>query len=87
VENEIVIKVSVADAKNNLPKLLKSVERGNRITICRRGKAVAEIVPPANSGKKKIKLGFLSGKIIIHDANWWHPMTEKEVEDYLEGRY
>jgi prevent-host-death family protein len=36
---------SVAEAKNHLPKLIKAVEDGESVTICRRGVPVVEIVP------------------------------------------
>ncbi len=81
------MKVSVADAKNKLPELIKAAEKGERITICRRGKPVADLVRTAVSDRKKPKFDTLKGKIIIHDPNWWKPMTEAEVDDLLEGRY
>ena len=81
------MKVSVADAKNKLPKLIKAAEKGERVTICRRGKPVADLVRTASSNRKKPKFGTLKGKVIIHDPDWWKPMTEKEVDDLLEGRY
>lgn len=34
------------DAKTNLPKLLERVARGERITVTKHGRPVAEIVPP-----------------------------------------
>lgn len=37
--------VSVLDAKNTLSALLDQVERGGEVTITRRGKAVARLVP------------------------------------------
>jgi len=82
------MKVSVADAKNKLPELIKAVENGQRVTICRRGTPVVDIVrtekPPRN---KKRKLGTLKGKIQILDPNWWKPMTDEEVDAFLNGRY
>ena len=33
------MKISVANAKNHLAKLIKQVEEGETVTICRRGKA------------------------------------------------
>lgn len=36
---------SVADAKNNLPKLLDRALAGEPVTITRRGKEIARIVP------------------------------------------
>ncbi len=34
------------DAKTNLPRLLERVARGERITVTKHGRPVAEIVPP-----------------------------------------
>lgn len=39
--------VGTYELKGNLSKLLERVERGERITITRRGKPVAVLVPPA----------------------------------------
>ena len=39
--------VSVFDAKNKLSALLDQVERGAEVTITRRGKPVAKLVPTA----------------------------------------
>ena len=80
------MKVSVADAKNNLPKLIKAVEDGETVTICRRGKPVADIVRTSKAAGEKPKFGTLKGKIVIHDSDWWKPMTDEEVEAFIEGR-
>lgn len=81
------MKVSVADAKNKLPELIKAAENGERITICRRGKPVADLVRTAKSSEKKLKFGTLRSKVIIHDPDWWKPMTNEEVDAFIEGRY
>ena len=80
------MKVSVADAKNKLPELIKAAENGQRITICRRGKPVADLVRTAKSGLKKPKLGTLRDKVIIRDPDWWKAMTDEEAVAFLEGR-
>jgi len=81
------MQVSVADAKNKLPELIKAVEGGEPVTICRRGVPVVDIVPTKKPARKKRVLGTLKGKIQIIDPNWWKPMTDEEVEDFLAGRY
>jgi prevent-host-death family protein len=81
------MKVSVAEAKNKLPKLLKAVENGEQVTICRRGIAIAEIVRLSDAPQKVPKLGTMRDKIIIHDPNWANPMTDEEFEAFIEGRY
>ncbi|MGH9528593.1 MAG: type II toxin-antitoxin system Phd/YefM family antitoxin [Terriglobales bacterium] len=81
------MQVSVADAKNKLPELIKAVEDGEPVTICRRGLPVVDIVRTKKPARKKIKLGTLKGKIRITDPNWWKPMTNTEIDDFLSGRY
>ena len=78
---------SVADAKNKLPELIKAVENGESVTICRRGVPVVDIVRTNKSSGKERKLGTLKGQIKINDPDWWKPMTDQEVDDFLEGRY
>jgi prevent-host-death family protein len=80
------MQVSVADAKNKLPELIRAVEDGEPVIICRRGVPVVEIVRTKKPTRKKRTLGTLKGKIQVLDPNWWKPMTDDEVEDFLSGR-
>ena len=43
---------SIADAKNRLPSLISASERGERVTITRHGKPVAELRPVAERRKR-----------------------------------
>jgi prevent-host-death family protein len=79
------MQVSVADAKNKLPELIKAVEDGQPVTICRRGVPVVDIVRTEKPTRKKRTLGTLKGKIQVLDPDWWKPMTGVEVEDFLAG--
>jgi prevent-host-death family protein len=79
------MRVSVADAKNKLPELIKAVEGGERVTICRRGVPVVDIVPTKVSTDKRPRFGTLKEKIVIHDPDWWKPMSESETDAFLEG--
>jgi prevent-host-death family protein len=80
------MQVSVADAKNKLPELIRAVEDGEPVTICRRGVPVVDIVRTKKPTRKKRTLGTLKGKIQVLDPNWWKPMTDEEVEAFLVGR-
>jgi prevent-host-death family protein len=80
------MKVSVADAKNKLPELIKAVEDGEPVTICRRGVPVVDIVRTDKPSQKKRMLGTLKGKIQILDPDWWKPMTDEQSEDFIEDR-
>ena len=79
------MKFSVADAKNKLPELIKAVEDGESVTICRRGVPVVDIVRTDEPTRKKPRFGTLKGRIQIFDPDWWKPMTDEEVEDLFGG--
>jgi antitoxin (DNA-binding transcriptional repressor) of toxin-antitoxin stability system len=79
------MQVSVADAKNKLPDLIKAVERGEPVTICRRGVPVVDLVRTKTSTGQKPKFGTLKGRIQINDPDWWKPMSDEEVETFLNG--
>src|SRR5262249_35945526 len=71
------MKVSVAEAKNQLPRLIKRAESGERVTICRRGEPVADLVRSVAPVMKRRKLGTFAGKRWEIDPDWWKPMTEE----------
>jgi prevent-host-death family protein len=50
---------SVAEAKNQLPKLLDRAIAGEEVTITRRGKPIARIVPEARPVGMKVDLEWL----------------------------
>ena len=81
------MKVSVADAKNRLPELIKAAEDGESVTICRRGKPVVDLVRTNVPNEGKREFGIFKDKIIEIDPDWWKPMSDEEVDDFLEGRY
>ena len=80
------MKVSVAEAKNTLPKLIKSVEGGESVTIYRHGTPVVDIVRTSTADSKKPEFGTLKGKVTALDPDWWKPMTDDEVEALVDGR-
>ena len=80
------MKVSVADAKNKLPELIKAVEDGETVTIYRRGVPAVDIIRTKKPSRRKRKLGTLKGKIQILDIDWWKPMSDYEADAFVEGR-
>ena len=80
------MKVSVAEAKNKLPELIKVAEDGEPVTICRRGTPVVDIVRTKAPTGRKRKLGTLRGQIEILDPDWWKPLTNEEADAFMEGR-
>jgi prevent-host-death family protein len=79
------MKVSVADAKNKLPELIKAAEDGEIVTICRRGVPAVDIARTKKPSRKKRRPGTLKGKIEVFDPEWWKPMSDDEVDAFLEG--
>jgi prevent-host-death family protein len=82
------MRVSVTEAKNKLTQLLTAVEKGERVTIERHGHTIAEIVQPSPS--RVPKFGTLKGAVQmtaeqILEAT--RPMTDDEVDSFLQGRY
>jgi len=81
------VTVSVTEAKNKLTQLLMAVEKGERVTIQRHGRAIAEIVKPS---AKRVKFGTLKGVVHMTPEQFHEltrPMTPEEVDAFLEGRY
>jgi prevent-host-death family protein len=69
------MQVNVVAAKNKLPALIKAVENGQPVTICRRGVPVVDIVRTKDPNCRKRTLGTLRGKIQVLDPDWWKPMV------------
>lgn len=82
-----MMQVSVAEAKNKLPELIRAVEAGERVTVCRRGVPVADLVRTKSGKTPKLRFGGLKGRIVELDPDWWKPMSDDEVEAFLNGRY
>ena len=80
------MKVSVAEAKNTLPKLIKAVEDGESVTIYRHGTPVVDIVRTTKADSEKPKFGTLKGKVTDLDPDWWKPMTNEEIDTFLDVR-
>jgi prevent-host-death family protein len=80
------MKVSVAEAKNKLPKLIKAVEDGESVTIYRHGTPVVDIVRTTKAHSEKPKFGTLKDRVKVLDPDWWKPMSGDDVDALLDGR-
>lgn len=79
--------VSIAYARTNLPRLVREAEKGKTIVLSRYGKPVARLSPAEPVEKPARKLGTGKGRVRILDPHWADPMTDEEVDAFLEGRY
>ncbi|MBV9269337.1 MAG: type II toxin-antitoxin system Phd/YefM family antitoxin [Acidobacteriaceae bacterium] len=78
--------VGIAEAKNKLTQLIHAVERGERVTICRHGRPVVDLVPAEPLTPPAPKFGTGKGKFKF-DSRAFQPMTDEEVDAFIEGRY
>jgi len=72
--------VSIAEAKNRLPQLIRAVEDGEKVVITRHGKPVAQLAPPPPS-RRKVRLGEMKGRIQLLPG-WDAPI---DPDRFLEG--
>ena len=72
--------VSIADAKNRLPELIRAVERGKKVVITRHGKPVAQL-SAAPLERRKVVLGGMKDRIRLLPG-WEAPL---DLEEFLEG--
>lgn len=72
--------VSVAEAKNRLPEIIRAVERGTKVVITRHGKPVAQIVG-APAQPKSVQLGLMKDRIRLHPG-WDAPV---DPDQFLAG--
>jgi prevent-host-death family protein len=71
--------VTAAYAKAHLPTLLTRVAAGERVTISRYNKPVADLVPSTAAAKPVPEFGTLKGKVKILDPNWAAPLSDEEM--------
>lgn len=80
------MQVNVHEAKTRLSKLLEMVEEGEKVVIARNGKPVAELVRVKRK-KKGFPFGAARDRPLVPPGDeWWQPMTDDEVDAFIEGR-
>jgi prevent-host-death family protein len=72
--------VSIAEAKNRLPELIRAVEDGETVVITRHGKPVAQISPPPPA-RRRVRLGGMKDRIQLLPG-WDSPV---DLDRFLEG--
>lgn len=72
--------VSVAEAKNRLPELLRAVENGETVVITRHGRPVAQLTP-APLERRKVRLGGMKDRIQLL-SGWDDPV---DLDRFLAG--
>ena len=72
--------VSIAEAKNNLPKLIRAVEAGESVVITRNGKPVAQLSPPPQL-RRQVRFDAMRDRIRLLPG-WDDPV---DLERFLDG--
>lgn len=72
--------MSIAEAKDRLPEIVRAVERGTKVVITRHGKPVAQIVG-APAPRKPVRLGAMKDRIRLHPG-WDAPV---DLDRFLAG--
>jgi prevent-host-death family protein len=71
------MEVSTAEAKNRLTELIRAVENGEKVTITRHGRPVAQLGPPTPESRKVV-LGSMAGRIKFLPG-WDDSVSEEEL--------
>lgn len=72
--------VSIAEAKNRLPELIRAVEEGGAVVITRHGKPVAQLTPPPMA-RRQVRLGGMKSRIRLLPG-WDAPV---DLDSFLSG--
>lgn len=79
-----VIRLNMREAKTHLSKHIAKLKAGDRIILCRRNRAIAEIRPIVEPGGKPRPIGLGKGLAEIPDS-FFEPLPD-EVLDRFEGK-
>ncbi|WP_225927224.1 type II toxin-antitoxin system Phd/YefM family antitoxin [Pseudomonas ekonensis] len=75
----MMIIVPLAEAKNNLSKLVDEAAAGKIITIAKHGRALARLVPAGKPDPRRI--GAMKGKLTLPD-DFDAPLSDETLDDF-----
>lgn len=73
--------MNVHQAKTELSKLLKEIERGREVVIARNGEPVAKLVPFTPPGAKRIRVDTWKGRIHV-SPDFDAPLSDAELREW-----
>lgn len=74
-------KVNIREAKARLSHLLKQVQRGERVVLCRRNVPIAEIIPLRPRGTRARRIGRAKGQFELTPA-FFKPLPEDTLRRF-----
>ena len=75
--------ISVAEARRRLKSLLDEVSSGHEVSVVRRGREVARLVPPKRRRPRLPALGSFRASIRVIGE----PVSQTVIQARREGRY
>jgi antitoxin (DNA-binding transcriptional repressor) of toxin-antitoxin stability system len=78
-----MVRLNVHEAKTNLSRYLRRLERGETILLCRHNRPIAEIRPVSGAQTKPRAFGLDQGKIVL-GPEFFEPL-DRETLDYFGG--
>jgi len=72
--------VNIAEARNQLTRLIRAVEAGEQVVITRNGKPVAQLAPPPPE-RRKVQFGGMRDSVKL-PKGWDDPV---DPDRFLEG--
>ncbi len=76
-----MISVNIHEAKARLSELIRQVEKGEIVQICRRNEAIAEIRVTAKKSKKERPIGLHKGLFKV-SSSFFDPLPEDLLKLY-----
>ena len=84
VDYTTMFRINIHDMKTNLSKHLDDLAPGERLLICRRNVAIAEVRRLPVPGQSSRQLGLARGKFAV-PASFFEPLPDDVIADF-EGR-
>jgi len=84
VQNLVMIKLNIHEAKTHLSKYLSRLAKGETILLCKRNTPIAEIRPLPATPRKPRPIGLGKGTFAVPDS-FFEPLPD-ELLDLFEGK-
>ncbi|HEY3353657.1 MAG TPA: type II toxin-antitoxin system Phd/YefM family antitoxin [Polyangia bacterium] len=79
-----MLKVNVGEAKAHLSRLLRRLERGETVLLCRRNEPIAELRPITRRPSRPRPIGLARGRFTV-PPSFFEPLPD-ELTAAFEGR-
>ena len=83
IERQIMLEINVKELRDQLAQIITQVEAGEEITITRRGKVVAQLVPPPRTPSKFPDLTEFRASIKLKGDG----LSKTVIQERREARY